>query len=52
MKPQFDKWEAEKHYDIKIEDVEKVLDKSYYEQGSAQKATAKLKELLDSLKNK
>lgn len=51
MKPNFVKWESEKSYDIKIEDVEKVLDKNYYEQGSAQRATEKLIQLLDSLRD-
>ncbi len=42
--------EREHSYDIKIEDVEKILSKNYNEQGSAQRATEKLKKLLDSLK--
>ncbi len=42
--------EREQSYDIKIEDVEKILSKNYMESGSAQRAAEKLKKLLDSIK--
>ncbi len=40
----------ERSYDIKIEDVEKILSKNYTEEGSAQRAAEKLKKLLDGIK--
>lgn len=43
--------EREATFDIRIEDVEKVLNKNYKESGSADRAVAKLKKILDDMKN-
>ncbi len=46
MIPKLIKSETEKSFDVKIEDVEKVLSENYYKEGSAQKSLEILKSLL------
>lgn len=41
----------EKSSEVKIEDVEKILSKNFYESGSAQRATETLRKLLGDDKN-
>lgn len=49
MIPKLITTEREKSYDVKIEDIEKILSKNFTEKGSAQRAAEKLKKLLDDL---
>lgn len=43
--------EKEQSFDIKIEDIEKILDKDFTQKGSAQSALDKLRQLLRQSKN-
>ena len=51
MQPKCDISEPEVSFDIKVEDVEKVLGKNYNEKGSADKAVKRLKQILDKMKD-
>lgn len=41
--------EREQTYDVKIEDIEKILSENYTEEGSARRTTEKFKKLLEEL---
>lgn len=47
MKPICILREREQSFDLKIEDVEKVLDKDFFQKGSVHDALEKLKKLLE-----
>lgn len=51
MIPRCEVSEREVSLNVKIKDVEKVLDKDYFVCGSADKALNKLKRILDELKD-